>query len=51
MPNLLEQGHFIGIGKLIKGNSDRKLKEIVIQVLMKKWLLTKMQNSYKDRYK
>ena len=51
MPNLLEQGHFIGIGKLIRGNSDRKLKEIVIQVLMKKWLLTKMQNSYKDRYK
>ena len=50
MPNLLEQGHYIGIGKLIKGNSDRRLKEIVLQVFMKGWLLTRMQKSYQDRY-
>ena len=50
MPNLLQAGYYRNIGRLITGNSDRRLKQIALQVLMKKWLLRRMQTSFRTRY-
>ena len=49
MPFLLEAGYYRNIGRIIMGNSNKRLKQIALQVLMKKWLLRRMQTSFRKK--